>query len=150
VKLQRAHIKDQVYGAGKGNLADANRVGTVYWNRGLGAAVMWIEALKNAQKMHNKIGKAVTGAEFRDGYEALNMNEARLKEIGIGGMVAPFSISCENHEGAGKFAVMQWNGKKFDQVTGWEEPLDPKYIRTLVEESAAKFASENDITPKGC
>ena len=58
------------------------------------------------QEMHNKVGKAVTGAEFRDGYEALNMTEARLGEIGVNGMVAPFSISCANHEGAGKFAVM--------------------------------------------
>ncbi|MEM7430180.1 MAG: ABC transporter substrate-binding protein [Pseudomonadota bacterium] len=143
-------IKEQVYGAGKGNLADEKRVGSVYWNRGLGAAVMWIEALKNAQKMHNKVGKAVTGAEFRDGYEALNMTEERLDEIGIKGMVAPFAISCANHEGAGKFAMMQWDGKKFEQVTGWDAPLDPAYIRQLVETSAAKFAKENNITPKSC
>ena len=143
-------IKDKVYGSGKGNLADPNRIGSVYWNRGLGAAVMWIEALKNAQKMHNKVGKAVTGAEFRDGYETLNMTEARLTELGVGGMLAPFAISCANHEGAGKFAVMQWDGKKFNQVTGWEAPLDPKFIRGLVEDSAAKFAKENNITPKKC
>jgi branched-chain amino acid transport system substrate-binding protein len=143
-------IKDKVYGSGKGNLADPNRIGSVYWNRGLGAAVMWIEALRNAQKMHNKVGKAVTGAEFRDGYEALNMTEARLTELGVGGMLAPFAISCANHEGAGKFAVMQWDGKKFNQVTGWEAPLDPKFIRGLVEDSAAKFAKENNITPKKC
>ncbi len=143
-------IKEQVYGAGEGNLNDPDRVGTVYWNRGLGAAVMWIEAMKNAQEMHNKVGQAVTGAEFRDGYEALNMTEEKLEEIGIGGMIAPFAMSCENHEGAGKFALMQWNGEKFEQVTGWEEPLDPAFIRTLVEESAAKFADENNITPKEC
>ena len=143
-------IKEQVYGAGKGNLAEESRVGSVYWNRGLGAAVMWIEAMRNAQEMHNKVGQAVTGAEFRDGYEALNMTEERLEEIGIKGMVAPFAISCENHEGAGKFAMMQWDGDKFVQVTDWEAPLDPGYIRQLVEESAAKFASENNITPKQC
>ena len=111
---------------------------------------MWIEGLRNAQKMHNKMGKAVNGAEFRDGYEAIDMNEARMKELGIDGMLAPFAISCENHEGAGKFAVMQWDGKKFNQVTGWEAPLDPKFIRGLVETSAAKFAKENNITPKKC
>lgn len=143
-------IKEQVYGAGKGNLADESRIGSVYWNRGLGAAVMWVEALKNAQRIHNKVGKAVTGAEFRDGYEALNMTEDHLVELGIGGMIAPFAISCANHEGAGKFAMMQWDGKKFQQVTGWEAPLDPAFIRGLVEESAAKFAAENNITPKAC
>jgi len=45
---------------------------------------------------------------------------------------------------------MQWDGTKFNQVTGWEAPLDPKFIRGLVEDSAAKFAKENNITPKKC
>ena len=45
---------------------------------------------------------------------------------------------------------MQWDGEKFNQVTGWEAPLDPAYIRGLVEASAAKFAAENNITPKVC
>ena len=103
-----------------------------------------------AGKENVNIIKAVTGAEFRDGYESLNMSNERLDEIGIKGMVAPFSISCENHEGAGKFAVMQWDGEKFNQVTDWEEPLDPAFIRSLVENSAAKFAEENNITPKDC
>lgn len=143
-------IKEQIYAAGEGNLADESRVGTVYWNRGLGAAVTYIEALRVAQEMHGKVGKAVTGAEFRDGYENLVMDDARLEELGIKGMIAPFSISCENHEGAGKFAMMQWDGDKFQQVTDWEAPLDPAYIRGLVEASAAKFASENNITPKDC
>jgi branched-chain amino acid transport system substrate-binding protein len=143
-------IEEQVYGAGKGNLSEQNRIGTVYWNRGLGAAVMWIEALKNAQEMHGKVGQAVTGAEFRAGYEALNMSAERLEELGIGGMLAPFAMSCEEHGGAGKFAMMQWDGEKFVQVGDWQEPLDPGAIRQLIEESAAKFASENNITPRTC
>jgi len=143
-------IEKQVYKAGKGNLSDPKRIGTVYYNRGLASAVMWVEALKNAQKIHNKKGKAVTGAEFRDGYEALNMTDARLAEIGIKGMIAPFAMSCANHEGAGKFALMQWNGTKFKEVEGFTGPYDPKFIRELVEESAAKFAKENNITPKKC
>ncbi|MEM9342192.1 MAG: ABC transporter substrate-binding protein [Pseudomonadota bacterium] len=143
-------IKEQVYGAGEGNLADESRIGTVYWNRGLGAAVTYIEALRVAQEMHGKVGQAVTGAEFRDGYENLVMDDARLEELGIKGMLAPFSISCENHEGAGKFAMMQWDGTAFQQVTDWEAPLDPDYIRQLVEDSAAKFAAENGIEPREC
>lgn len=143
-------IKEQVYGAGKGNLAEENRIGTVYWNRGLGAAVTYIEALRVAQEMHNKVGKAVTGAEFRDGYENLVMDDARLEELGIKGMIAPFAMSCAENAGAGKFAMMQWDGDKFVQVTDWEEPLDPAYIRGLVEASAAKFAEENNITPREC
>ena len=59
-------------------------------------------------------------------------------------------MCIRDSEGAGKFAVMQWDGEKFNQVTGWEAPMDPAYIRSLVENSAAKFAAENNITPKVC
>lgn len=137
--------------ADDGNMANPDRVGTVYYNRGLGAAVMWIEAMKNAQTLHDKVGKEVSGAEFRDGYQALNMTPEKLTEIGIGGMVAPFSLTCAKHDGAGMFKVMQWDGKKFNMITeDWVGPPDPTFIRDLVESSAAKFAGENDITPADC
>ena len=45
---------------------------------------------------------------------------------------------------------MQWNGKSFTKIKDWTEPNDPKFIRGLVEASAAKFAAENKITPKKC
>jgi len=143
-------IKDTVYAANKGNMSDPNRVGTVYYNRGLGAAMMWVEAMKNAQRIHKKVGKAVTGAEFRDGYEAINLTEARLAELGVPNMLSPFAFSCANHEGSGKFALMQWDGKKFTGVRPFTISLDTPFIREILEESAAKFASENKITPKKC
>ena len=133
-----------------GNMANPERVGTVYYNRGVGAAVMWIEALKNAQEIHGKVGQAVTGAEFRDGYEALDMPPEKLEEIGISGMIAPFELSCAKHDGAGLFRMMQWDGEKFQLVTDWMGAPDPAFIRGLVEESAAKFAAENGVTPRDC
>lgn len=144
-------IKKVVYdGAGKGNLQDPSRIGSVYYNRGVGAAAMWVEALKNAQRIANKPGKTVNGKEYRDGYEALDISDAKLKEIGIQGMLGPFKMSCAKHDGSERFRVMQWNGKKFDLVSDWEAAPDPAYIRKLIEESAAKFATENKITPKKC
>ena len=144
-------IKKVVYdGAGKGNLQDPSRIGSVYYNRGVGAAAMWVEALKNAQRIANKSGKTVNGKEYRDGYEALDISDAKLKEIGIQGMLGPFKMSCAKHDGSERFRVMQWNGKKFDLVSDWEAAPDPAYIRKLIEESAAKFATENKITPKKC
>ncbi len=41
----------------------------------------------------------------------INLTDARMKELGIEGMLAPFQLSCSQHEGAGKFALMQWDGK---------------------------------------
>jgi branched-chain amino acid transport system substrate-binding protein len=145
-----ADILKVVYGADKGNMQNPQRVGTVYYNRGVGAAVMWIEALKNAQAIHRKTGRTVNGAEFRDGYEALDMSEAKLKELGIHGMLAPFRLSCAKHDGAEMWRMMQWDGKKFRMVSDWVSAPDPKFIRTLIEESAAKYAAENSITPRKC
>jgi branched-chain amino acid transport system substrate-binding protein len=143
-------IQKVVYGAGKGNLQDSERIGSVYYNRGVGAAAMWVEALKNAQRIANKPGKTVNGKEFRDGYEALDISDAKLKEIGIHGMSGPFKMSCAKHDGSERFRVMQWNGKKFDLVSDWEAAPDPVFIRKLIEESALKYAGENKITPKKC
>jgi branched-chain amino acid transport system substrate-binding protein len=145
-----ADIKKVVYGANKGNMQNPDRVGTVYYNRGVGAAVMWIEALKNAQRIHNKNGKPVNGAEFRDGYEALDITDAKLKDLGILGMSAPFKMSCAKHDGSERFRMMQWDGKKFQMLTDWVTSPDPAFIRKLIEESAAKYATENNITPRKC
>jgi branched-chain amino acid transport system substrate-binding protein len=143
-------IEQVVYGAGKGNMQNPQRVGTVYYNRGVGAAIMWIEALKNAQTMHDKVGKAVNDPEFRDCYEALDMTEAKLKEFGVEGMLSPFKLSCAKHDGAERWRIMQWDGAKFQMVSDWLVAPDPAFIRKLIEDSAAKYAAENNITPREC
>lgn len=137
---------------GKGNMQNPERVGTIYYNRGVMAAVNFVEAMKNAQKMHNKVGKAITGAEFRDGYEALDYtDEAKRKELGVDGLLPPYKLSCRDHEGAGKFHMMQWDGKKFQIVTkDWVGPADPAFVRKLIEDSAEKYAKENNITLRDC
>lgn len=143
-------IEKVVYGGNRGNLQNPQRIGTAYYNRGVGAAVMWVEALKNAQKIHNKVGQTVNGEEFRVGYEALDMSEEKLKEIGIHGMLSPFKLSCAQHDGAQRWRMMQWNGKKFDIVSDWIPAPDPKFIRNLVEASAENYAKEHKLPVREC
>ena len=135
-----------------GNMQNPDRVGTIYYNRGVIAAVNYLEAMKNAQKMHNKVGKPINGAEFRDGFEALDYtSDAYRKNLGIDGMIPPFKLSCRDHEGAGKFHMMRWDGSKFQIVTkDWLGPNEPKLIRGMIEASAEKYAKENNITPRNC
>jgi len=135
-----------------GNMQNPDRVGTIYYNRGVLAAVNFVEAMKKAQEMHKKVGKPITGAEFRDGYEALDYTDsAYRKKLGIDGMLPPYKLSCRDHEGAGKFHMMQWDGKKFQIVTkDWLAASDPKLIRKLIEDSAEKYAKENNITLRNC
>lgn len=146
-----ADIKKVVYGAGKGNMADPKRVGTMYYNRGVAAAVNWIAAIDIAQRQNNKLGKAVTGKEFRDAYEQLDFTtKASRAKYGIDGLIPPFKVSCADHEGAGKFLMMQWDGKKFQIVHDWMGGHDPKVIRDLIEDSAAKYAKEHKMPFRKC
>jgi len=47
--------------------------------------------------------------------------------------------------------MMQWDGAKFQIVTkDWLPANDPKFIRQLIEESAEKYAKENNITLRDC
>ena len=78
------------------------------------------------------------------------MSEEKLKEIGIHGMLSPFKLSCAQHDGAQRWRMMQWNGKKFDIVSDWIPAPDPKFIRNLVEASAENYAKEHKLPVREC
>ncbi|MEK0417291.1 MAG: hypothetical protein RI949_1297 [Pseudomonadota bacterium] len=143
-------IEKVVYGGGKGNLQDPKRIGNIYWNRGVTAAIFWVEAVRNGQRIANKRGQPLTGDELRAGFEALDLTPARLKELGIEGMLPSFKLSCSDHEGAGVVKIIQWDGSKWNTVTPNWVSSDRKMIREMVEESAAKYAAEQKITPRKC
>lgn len=145
-----ADIEKVVYGANKGNLQDPKRIGNIYWNRGVTAGVLWVESIRNGQRLANKRGQPLNGDEIRAGFEALNLTPARLRELGIEGMMPSFSLSCSDHEGAGVIKLIQWDGTKWNLATPTWVSSDRKMIREMVEESAAKYAAEQKITPRKC
>ena len=79
----------------------------------------------------------------------LTLTAARLKELGVEGLLAPFSLSCRDHEGGGSVKFQQWDGKQWTVLTDWIAP-DQALVRPLVEASAAKYAQEKGITPRDC
>ena len=131
-----------VYGAGKGNMQNQDRVGTVYYNRGVGAAAMWIEALKNAQKMHNK-GKTVNGAEFA--------TATRRSTSPMRSSRSWASTACRPLQDVVREARRLWSAWTCSgtaRSSRWCRIVpapDPKFIR-MIEESAEKYAKENNIT----
>ncbi len=143
-------IEKVVYGAGRGNLQDPKRLGNIYWNRGVTAGIFWVEAIRNGQRIANKRGQPLNGDEVRAGFEALNLTPARLKELGIEGMLPSFSLSCADHEGAGVVKIIQWDGSKWIPASNDWVSSDRRMIREMVEESAAKYAAEQKITPRKC
>ncbi|HYD62139.1 MAG TPA: ABC transporter substrate-binding protein [Noviherbaspirillum sp.] len=140
-------IRQKVYAAKRGNLDDEGRIGSVYHLRGIAAGILWVEAIRVAQEKFGK-GKTLTSEQIRWGLENLNVTEARQKELGAQGMFAPVRTSCEDHTGTGAVKVQQWSGSKWVPITSTWVTGDKALISKLVEESSAKYASENGITPR--
>jgi len=93
----------------------------------------------------------ITGKQVRDGFEALDVDEARLKQLGLGGFTIPVKITCENHEGPGKVALQQWDAKakKWSLVSDFYEPLRD-ITGPLIADDSAQYASENNVTARNC
>jgi branched-chain amino acid transport system substrate-binding protein len=141
-------IRKHVYDAGKGS-GDRDRIGEVLYNRGLVAAMWQVEAIRNAMKIHGT--KEVTPAMVRDGFESLEVSEARLAELGLEDFTYGIKITCENHEGPGRVAVQQWDAKakKWNMVSKFYEPLRD-ITGPLIEEDSMAYAKENNVTPRTC
>jgi len=141
-------IQKKVYGAGKGNLEDKTRVGSIYHTRGVTYGIMIVEAIRKAQDKFGK-GKVMTPDQVRWGLEHIDLSEARLKELGASGLFPPVKTSCLDHEGSGMVKFQVWDGKAFKPVTQFMAG-DRALVRKMVEEQAAKYAAEKKITPRDC
>lgn len=139
-------IRRKVYAAGKGNLDDQGRIGSVYHKRGLTLGVLWVEAIRKAQEKYGK-GKVLTGEQVRWGLENLDVSEERQRALGVHGMFPPVKTSCGDHEGSGAVKVQQWDGKKWTAVTPQWVVGDQALVRRLVEASSNAYAAEKKITP---
>ncbi|MCG5259571.1 ABC transporter permease [Cupriavidus gilardii] len=140
-----ADIEKVVYGAGKGNMQDRNKIGSVLYNRGVSAAVVTVEAIRVAQNKFGK-GKPMSGEQMRWAFENLNLTNARLQQLGATGLLPEIKTSCENHEGSGKVKIQQWDGAKWTVVSDWIEG-NKSLIHPLFKANAAQYAKEKGITP---
>jgi len=141
-------LKKHVYDAGKG-AGDGTTPGQVGYNRGMVAAMWAAEAARTAMKLHST--KELTPAMMRDGMEALNVDEARLAELGLPGFTVPVKVTCANHGGPGLGAIQQWDAKakKWTLITDYIA-ADREVVDALIAEDSAAFAKENNITPREC
>jgi branched-chain amino acid transport system substrate-binding protein len=140
-------IDQYVLQKGKGNMEDPKRVGSVYYNLGVVNGILNVEALRVAQKKFGN--RPLSGEEVRWGFENIDIGEARLKELGALGLMQPIQLSCEDHEGGGAIKLQQWDGSKWVLVSDWIR-ADRALLRPIIEESAAKYAKEKNITVRDC
>lgn len=136
------HVHDKGNGTGK-----KEEVGNVLYNRGMISAMLVVEAIRTAQAKYGK--KVMTGEQVRWGAENLNIDNARIKAIGFGGILQPIKTSCKDHEGARRARIQTWDGKQWSYTSDWYE-ADNKFLRPMVEAQAKKYASEKKIEQRDC
>ena len=92
----------------------------------------------------------ITPAMMRDGMEALEINEAKMTELGLPGFGPEFNVSCANHGGPGLVGMTQWDASAgtWSLVSDFSES-DMEVIQPLIDEDSASYASENNIEA-GC
>ena len=136
-----------LYDKGKGNAPKRESVGEVLYNRAMLNAMIDVEAIRTAM---GKFGnKPLTGEQVRWGMENLNLTEKRLEELGMKGMMRPLRITCENHEGNGMALVQQWDGKKWNIVSDWIEPMRDG-VRPKREAAAVDEGKKLGYTMRDC
>ncbi len=142
-----ADIEKLVVAKGKSQ-SKPEEVGQVLYNRGLINSVLGTEAIRTAMKKFGN--KPMTGEQVRWGFENLELTAARIKELGIEGMLLPVKFSCADHEGNSRQARLhQWDGKAWQIISDWYT-ADDKVLAPMVKETAAKYAAEKKITARDC
>jgi branched-chain amino acid transport system substrate-binding protein len=139
-------ILTSVYARGKGAGPEGD-VGTASWMMGMVRALLTTEGIRTAMRHFGH--QPLTGAQVQWGLEHLSLTAARLQELGAEGLLAPFSLSCRDHEGGGGVKFQQWDGTQWRVITDWIA-TDQALVRPLVEASAARYAQEKGITPRDC
>jgi branched-chain amino acid transport system substrate-binding protein len=135
-----------VYDKGQGT-GKKEEVGEVLYNRGLTAAMMTVEAVKQAQVKYGK--KPLTGEQVRWGLENLTIDNAAIKRLGFEGFMTPISTSCVEHAGGHRAGIHTWDGKKWNVGKDVYE-ADQSIIKPMIRASAEKYAQEKKITKRDC
>jgi branched-chain amino acid transport system substrate-binding protein len=101
---------------------------TVYYNRGVMQAAIWVDAIKNALKLTH--GRKPTGTDLKKGFEM-------IRDAKLGGLVPPLTITPSDHEGGGWVQIFRVKGNGFVKLTPWF-----RAYRKLVVATARKTAAQ--------
>jgi branched-chain amino acid transport system substrate-binding protein len=126
-------------------VSDRSRVGENLYNRGVMNSFLMAEAIRTAQKMTGKT--VIDAADMRAGMENLDITEARLKEAGMEGFMAPLKLSCEDHSGENDVFVQQWDGKTWQKVSDWFAPMK-EVVRPMLVKAAEDYVASNQPWPE--
>ena len=123
-------VMTELYARGKGSGPEKN-LKDVYYNLGLANYSVAFEAARNAVK---QAGWPVTAASMKSGYES-------LKDFDANGLLAPVTVTAEDHGGGGKTRIEMWDGEKWVPQTGWLADYQD-LIWQIVKRSSSGFKVE--------
>jgi len=126
--------------SGKTQTTDKGSVGSVLYNRGVANAVAVAEAIAVAQKQTGK--KDITGADMRKALESIDLTDARLKELGLTGMMTPMKATCKDHAGSHPVIMTQYNGKDWERVENGVIPINVRKVKPLMVSAANKYIED--------
>ncbi|WP_425040604.1 ABC transporter substrate-binding protein [Primorskyibacter sp. S187A] len=136
-------IQEHVVAKGK-SLASEEEISEVFYQRGVVMSAILAEGIMNAQKEYGTAN--IDASQLRWGLENINLTEERIDELGITGMVPPFSTSCSNHTGHAGGWMLEWNGSEFVKASDLLKP-DLEAITPLIRAKAAEYAEANAPWP---
>ena len=141
-------IVDTVYKAGKGDLEDKSRIGAVYWNLGVMAGIIHMEAVTVAQQ---RFGPDVNAPQVRWGFENLNLDKVRLAELGATGLVPEIKTTCRDHVGGHQAKFIQWNygDNQWKVASDWIDG-DVELSQSIIDAKAERAIKDEGITPRDC
>ena len=138
------HVVDK----GESTVGSPDDVGKVLYNRGLFNAVILAEAIIEAQALSGNA--VITGADMRDGLEAIDLSEERLAELGLPDFTGAVKGSCADHEGAGAIFVQQWTGEDWERVSDFIQPMND-VVRPMLETAADDYVADKpDFQGQSC
>lgn len=114
-------------------------VGSILYNRGMYNAVLIAEGIAVAQRMTGK--KSISGADLRLGLENINLDAARLRELGLDDFAPPLKGSCKDHGGGGPIFMQQWNGEDWERITDYIYPMND-VVQPMLEKAAADYIAD--------
>ena len=139
----KKHVYDKGLGAG-----DADRIYEVLYIRGLLNHIFALEAVRRAQD-HFGV-KVPSGEQTRHALENMHMTAADWDRIGLPGF-PEIKVTCDDHEGGHPVLIQEWDAsaKTWSVISDWI-PVMKDVVRPMMEADAAKYAAENNITPRDC
>lgn len=115
------------YANGKGS-GPESLVRDVYYNTGI---AIYSTAFEAARLAITENGWPLTPENMKAGFES-------LKDFDANGVMAPVTVTAEDHGGGGKTRIEQWNGETWVPLTDWSaDYLD--VVWDVIKESSSKF-----------